>query len=118
MKSYIIISDTGRESLYLFGETSRVLASKIKRVSRLARIIYLEGYSLRFISEEKFYRDVQYGNRAKIVYGRHFERCLDTYSIRRSTAKEIKEWLKTHSDGVIAESLLNTYFKEKFDVEE
>lgn len=36
---------------------------------------------------------------------------------RKETATEIFEWIKKHSDGVIAENLLNTFFKENYDVE-
>lgn len=81
MKSYLIIGDTLRDSMYCFDYMRRLLHDKIIWISKTRREIHIDEYALKFTSEELYWRQDRIGNRAEVLSCYYVERLLDTYSV-------------------------------------
>lgn len=81
MKEYLIISETLREAVYCYNYMLRLVGDKATYVNKPARIIHIDGYMLRFINEETYWRFGCRGNRAKVTSCEYILRQLDRYRI-------------------------------------
>ena len=80
MKYYLIIGETLRESMHVFDYMCWLLHDKIIRASKIGRTIYIDGYFLKFTTDELYERYDRHGSRAEIIGCRYVERMLDTYT--------------------------------------
>lgn len=81
MKTYLIIGNTLRDSMYCFDYMRRLLRDKIVRINQVRREIYIDEYILKFTSEELYWRQDRIGNRSGVISCYYVERLLDTYSV-------------------------------------
>lgn len=81
MKTYLIIGNTLRDSMYCFDYMRRLFRDKIVRINQVRREIHIDEYVLKFTSEELYWRQDRIGNRADVLDCYYVERLLDTYSV-------------------------------------
>lgn len=87
MKTYLIIGDTLRDSMYCFSYMTRLLHDKIIWASKIRREIHIDEYILKFTSDELYWRQDRFGNRAEVLNCYYVERLLDTYSVLKGETK-------------------------------
>ena len=81
MQNYIIIGETLRDTMYCYDYMCRLLRDKIVYANQRNGKIHIDEYSLRFMSDDMYWRNGWRVNRAKVISCNYVERQLDRYRI-------------------------------------